>query len=90
MWWIETNAFGRRCLLARKLVERGVRFVQLYATGWDSHDYIQRSHAARIRAVDRPIAALLTDLKRRGLRLSVAAIGARAGYDMLPPRAVAA
>jgi hypothetical protein len=63
----ETASFGRRCLLARKLVERGVRFVQLYATGWDSHDYIARSHAARIRAVDRPIAALIADLKQRGL-----------------------
>jgi hypothetical protein len=63
----ETDSFGRRCLLARKLVEKGVRFVQVYATGWDSHDYLARSHAARIRAVDRPIAALLRDLKRRGL-----------------------
>jgi hypothetical protein len=63
----ETDSFGRRCLLARKLVEKGVRFVQVYATGWDSHDYLERSHAARIRAVDRPIAALLGDLKRRGL-----------------------
>jgi hypothetical protein len=63
----ETAGFGRRCLLARKLVEKGVRFVQVYATGWDSHDYLERSHAARIRAVDRPIAALLGDLKRRGL-----------------------
>lgn len=63
----ETDSFGHRCLLARKLVEKGVRFVQVYATGWDSHDYLERSHAARIRAIDRPIAALLTDLKRRGL-----------------------
>ncbi len=63
----ETDSFGRRCLLARKLVEKGVRFVQVYASGWDSHDYLERSHSARIRAVDRPIAALLTDLKRRGL-----------------------
>lgn len=63
----ETDSFGRRCLLARKLVEKGVRFVQIYAGGWDSHDYLERSHAARIRAVDRPIAALITDLKRIGL-----------------------
>src|SRR5262249_45411460 len=49
------------------LVEKGVRFVQVYATGWDSHDYLERSHRARIRAVDRPIAALLADLKRRGV-----------------------
>jgi hypothetical protein len=72
----ETDSFGRRCLLARKLVEKGVRFVQAYATGWDSHDYLARSHAARIRAVDRPIAALLADLKRRGLLESTLVIWA--------------
>jgi hypothetical protein len=63
----DTDAVGRRCLLACRLVEKGVRFVQVYAGGWDSHDYLERSHAARIRAVDRPVAALLTDLRRRGL-----------------------
>lgn len=63
----ETDEFARRCLLSRRLIESGVRFVQVYAGGWDSHDYIARSHAARIRAVDRPIAALIADLKRRGL-----------------------
>jgi membrane-anchored protein YejM (alkaline phosphatase superfamily) len=62
-----THDFGRRCLLARRLVEQGVRFVQLYSEGWDSHDYLQRAHSERIRAVDRPIAALITDLKQRGL-----------------------
>jgi hypothetical protein len=62
-----TDAFGRRCLLARKLVSEGVRFVQLYAGTWDSHDYIERAHGNLIRQVDRPIAALLTDLRRRGL-----------------------
>lgn len=62
-----TNEFARKCLLARRLVERGVRFVQLYAEGWDSHDYLERSHSRRIRAVDRPIAGLITDLRRRGL-----------------------
>lgn len=61
------NAFGRRCLLARRLVEQGVRFVQLYAGTWDSHDYIERAHGNLIRRVDRPVAALLTDLKRRNL-----------------------
>jgi hypothetical protein len=62
-----TDAFGRRCLLARRLVEQGVRFVQLYAGTWDSHDYIQRAHGNLMQQVDRPIAALLTDLKRRRL-----------------------
>jgi uncharacterized protein (DUF1501 family) len=62
-----TDSFGRRCLLARRLVERGVRFVQLYAEGWDSHDYLERSHSRRIQAIDKPIAGLLADLKRRGL-----------------------
>ena len=63
----ETDAFGRRCLLARRLVEQGVRFVQIYSGGWDSHDYIERAHSARIRSVDKPIAGLIKDLKRRGL-----------------------
>lgn len=62
-----TDAFGRKCLLARKLVEKGVRFVQLYNGSWDSHDYIERAHGNLVRAVDRPIAALIADLKNRGL-----------------------
>lgn len=63
----ETDAFGRRCLLARRLVEKGVRFVQVYSSGWDSHDDIATAHANRCRAVDTPIAGLLKDLKRTGL-----------------------
>jgi hypothetical protein len=63
----ETAGFGRRCLLARKLVQSGVRFVQIFEAGWDSHDYLERSHAQRIKTIDQPIAALLMDLKRLGL-----------------------
>jgi hypothetical protein len=63
----ETDGVGRRCLLARRLVERGVRFVQVYASGWDSHDFIAEAHKNRMRATDRPIAGLLKDLKRRGM-----------------------
>lgn len=63
----ETDTFGRKCLLARRLIEQGVRFVQLYSGGWDSHDFIEDAHGNRMRAVDRPIAGLLKDLKRRGL-----------------------
>jgi hypothetical protein len=62
-----TDAFGRKCLLARKLVEQGVRFVQLYNGSWDSHDYIERAHGNLVRGVDQPIAALIKDLKQRGL-----------------------
>ena len=62
-----TDAFGRKCLLARKLVEKGVRFVQLYNGSWDSHDYIERAHGNLVHRVDQPIAALITDLKQRGL-----------------------
>ena len=62
-----TDSFGRKCLLARKLVEKGVRFVQLYNGSWDSHDYIERAHGNLVRGVDQPIAALITDLKQRGL-----------------------
>ena len=49
------------------MVEKGVRFVQAYAGNWDSHDYISRAHGSLIRSVDKPIAALLGDLKARGL-----------------------
>ncbi|MGV3757658.1 MAG: DUF1501 domain-containing protein [Verrucomicrobiota bacterium] len=62
-----TDAFGRKCLLARRLVEKGVRFIQLYAGTWDSHDYIERAHGNLVRNVDQPIAALIADLKQRGL-----------------------
>src|SRR5215813_7385397 len=63
----ETDSMGRRCLLARRLVEKGVRFVQVYASGWDSHDFIEKAHLSRMHGVDRPIAALIKDLKRRGM-----------------------
>jgi hypothetical protein len=65
--------FGTRCLLARRLVERGVRFVQLYSGGgplvtqWDAHDDVNDNHERMCARVDRPIAALLKDLKQRGL-----------------------
>lgn len=62
-----TDSFGRKCLLARKLVEKGVRFVQLYNGTWDSHDFIERAHGNLVRGVDQPIAALIADLKQRGL-----------------------
>jgi hypothetical protein len=63
----ETDSFGRRCLLARKLIEAGVRFVQIFEGGWDSHDYLHRAHSARFRCIDQPAAALITDLRDRGL-----------------------
>ena len=62
-----TEPFGRQCLMARKLVEKGVRFVQIFSGGWDSHDYLKRGHSSRIASVDKPIAALIRDLKRCGL-----------------------
>ena len=69
----ETSEFGRRCLLARRLVERGVRFVQLYSGGgpgnmtWDGHSDVEENHLRMAGQVDQPIAGLLKDLKRRGL-----------------------
>ncbi len=67
----ETEAFGKQCLLARRLVERGVRFVQLFDAphnnAWDHHSGLRETLPQRCLAVDRPIAALLTDLKSRGL-----------------------
>jgi hypothetical protein len=68
-----TEKFGRRCLLARRLVERGVRFVQVYSGGghndenWDAHKDVNKNHELHCGETDQPIAALLTDLKRRGL-----------------------
>jgi hypothetical protein len=69
----QTNEFGTRCLLARRLVERGVRFVLLFSGGgpvsvqWDAHDNIKSNHEQMCRWTDQPIAALLKDLKSRGL-----------------------
>jgi hypothetical protein len=69
----DTDEFGRQCLLARRMVERGVRFVELlppFRKGvdrWDQHGELESGHRTNARAVDRPIAALLKDLKGRGL-----------------------
>ena len=66
----ETSEFGTRCLLARRMVERGVRFVQVYSgdtNGWDGHSDLEGNHGKLALASDKPIAGLLTDLKRRGL-----------------------
>ncbi len=68
-----TDEFGRNCLIARRLVERGVRFIQLYSGGghleetWDAHASIETNHGRHAAEVDQPIAALLADLERRGL-----------------------
>src|SRR3954453_22680512 len=70
-----TEPFGRQCLMARRLVERGVRFVQIFAGGvgnqnadtWDAHDDIKKNHTQHAAETDRPMAGLLTDLKAHGL-----------------------
>ncbi len=68
-----TRAYGTQCLLARRLVERGVRFIELTppavpgANRWDSHNKLQDGHEKMARATDRPVAGLLRDLKGRGL-----------------------
>lgn len=68
-----TGDFGRKCLLARRLVERGVRFIQIYSGGahnddnWDAHSDIVANHSKHAGNTDRPIAALIRDLKQRGL-----------------------
>ncbi len=67
-----TEIFGRQCLIARRLVERGVRFVELTCPNvgndrWDQHGNLKQGHEKNARAVDQPIGALLTDLKQRGL-----------------------
>ncbi len=69
----QTENFGKRCLLARRLVERGVRFVQVYAGGahnddnWDAHGDLVKNHNYHCGRTDKPIAGLLKDLKQRGL-----------------------
>jgi hypothetical protein len=74
------QSFGRKCLLARRLVERGVRFVQLYdmpdKDGWDAHNKVVDNHTPRARWTDQPIAGLLADLKRTGLLSSTLVIWA--------------
>ncbi len=68
-----TEDFGRKCLLARRLVERGVRFIQIYSGGahnddnWDAHTDIVKNHTFHAGNTDKPVAGLLADLKRRGL-----------------------
>ncbi|MEQ8790190.1 MAG: DUF1501 domain-containing protein [Pirellulaceae bacterium] len=62
-----TAELGRHCLLARRLVEQGVRCIQLRNGGWDAHGSLESNHRKQARASDRPIAGLLLDLKQRGL-----------------------
>jgi ribosomal protein L35 len=65
-----TDAMGKNCLLARRLVERGVRFVQIYCgsgSKWDSHDKIEEHHTQLCLGSDKPVAGLIQDLKQRGL-----------------------
>ena len=64
-----TDSFGRRCLLARRLVERGVRFVQIFLEEqpWDSHADLAANHRGTCQRTDKPVAGLLRDLKQRGL-----------------------
>jgi hypothetical protein len=71
----ETSDFGRACLMARRLLERGVRFVQLFSGGtfgsprrnWDGHEDMKENHGQEAARIDQPVAALLADLRRRGL-----------------------
>jgi hypothetical protein len=68
----KTETFGKQCLIARRMVERGVRFIELLCQNlghdrWDQHQNLKKGHEDNARAVDRPIAGLLTDLKQRGL-----------------------
>ena len=62
-----TDDFGRQCLLARRFAEAGIRFIQITSKSWDSHGMIRKAHPQRCKEVDQPIAALIQDLKARGL-----------------------
>jgi hypothetical protein len=61
------GSYASQCLLARRLMERGVRFVQLYKRGWDQHNELPRDLSLQCKAVDQPSAALVRDLKQRGM-----------------------
>jgi hypothetical protein len=63
----QTGKFGHMCLLARRMVERGVRFVQLYSSGWDGHSECDKGHLKVAAKMDKPVAGLLKDLKQQGL-----------------------
>jgi hypothetical protein len=60
-----SNNFGRQCLMARRLAEAGVRFIEIAHTGWDQHNQLQERHSSNAAAVDQPIAGLIQDLKQR-------------------------
>jgi hypothetical protein len=62
-----THTYGSNCLLARRMVERGVRFIQIYHSSWDDHNDLRKNLNRHCSITDRPAAALITDLKRRGL-----------------------
>jgi len=63
-----SKSYGSKCLMARRLVESGVRFVQVYSDGeWDAHSDLTKNHTEHCAATDQPIAGLLTDLEQRGL-----------------------
>ena len=62
-----TDTFGKQCLMARKLIEAGVRFVEITKSGWDQHRNLKDDLANNCQSIDKPIAALLADLKQRGL-----------------------
>ncbi len=62
-----TEAFGKQCLLARRMAESGVRFIEITHGGWDQHANLRSDHATQAEACDKPIAGLLTDLRQRGL-----------------------
>jgi uncharacterized protein (DUF1501 family) len=67
-----TSEYGKKCLMARRLVERGVRFIQIYSgsgngNDWDGHNQCDKNHVTMAAKVDRPVAGLMADLKSRGL-----------------------
>jgi hypothetical protein len=71
----ETKSYGAKCLLARRMIERGVRFVQVYSDGeWDAHSNLTANHSGHCLATDVPISGLLADLKQRGLMESTLVI----------------
>ena len=87
-----TNDYGRRCLMARKLVENGVRFITVVSGGgtgdlmWDAHKDIEENHVRMAQHTDQPVAGLVKDLKRRGLLDSTLVLWGGSSVDRLKRR----
>jgi uncharacterized protein (DUF1501 family) len=85
----ETERFGTQCLMARRMAEKGVRFIQLTSTGWDHHQQLREGITRQATSIDKPIAGLIADLKQRDMLKDTLILwggefGRGSGYDNEP------